>query len=262
MDKQVFTAAGADMGAGTVSGEGLRAWIKEAHERKNRSYPKGSSAVLIPFLIRDGAYHVLYEVRSAKLRSQPGEICFPGGRIEAGESPVETAVREATEELCIDRSRIEIVGALDDTIGPGAIPLFTYIAILHDYEGTWSHAEVDRVFTVPLEWILTHDPDIYRIRLARQMPEDFPYEYVPGGTSCRDAGQRARTDSLGRYSTGELRAVGASSRRQRKLFLTVCSLKFYFCVAIYINVLYNRIRFIYLRARRQIDLHGSLTPLF
>ena len=148
MDKQVFTAAGADMGAGTVSGEGLRAWIKEAHERKNRSYPKGSSAVLIPFLIRDGAYHVLYEVRSAKLRSQPGEICFPGGRIEAGESPVETAVREATEELCIDRSRIEIVGALDDTIGPGAIPLFTYIAILHDYEGTWSHAEVDRVFTV------------------------------------------------------------------------------------------------------------------
>jgi 8-oxo-dGTP pyrophosphatase MutT (NUDIX family) len=185
MDKQVFTAAGADMGAGTVSGEGLRAWIKEAHERKNRSYPKGSSAVLIPFLIRDGAYHVLYEVRSAKLRSQPGEICFPGGRIEAGESPVETAVREATEELCIDRSRIEIVGVLDDTIGPGAIPLFTYIAILHDYEGTWSHAEVDRVFTVPLEWILTHDPDIYRIRLARQMPEDFPYEYVPGGRDYR-----------------------------------------------------------------------------
>lgn len=98
---------------------------------------------------------------------------------------METAVREATEELCIDRSRIEIVGALDDTIGPGAIPLFTYIAILHDYEGTWSHAEVDRVFTVPLEWILTHDPDIYRIRLARQMPEDFPYEYVPGGRDYR-----------------------------------------------------------------------------
>ena len=141
--------------------------------------------ILIPFLIRDGAYHVLYEIRAAKLRSQPGEICFPGGRIEAGETPLETAVREATEELCIDRGRIEIVGALDDTIGPGTIPLFTYIALLHDYEGTRSRAEVDAVFTQPLDWILANDPEIYRIDLERKMPEDFPYEYVPGGRDYR-----------------------------------------------------------------------------
>ena len=168
-----------------ASEKDLQSWILEARERKNRTYPRGSSAVLIPFLIRNGAYHVLYEIRAAKLRSQPGEICFPGGRIEAGEKPVETAIREATEELCIDKSQIEIVGALDDTIGPGTVPLFTFIGVLHDYKGTWSRAEVDRVFTQPLDWILANDPDIYRINLERKMPEDFPYDHVPGGRDYR-----------------------------------------------------------------------------
>ena len=181
MDYRDLAAGAARKSPGAACGENLRSWIREARERKDRAYPRGSSAVLIPFLIRDGAYHVLYEIRAAKLRSQPGEICFPGGRIEAGETPLETAVREATEELCIDRGRIEIVGALDDTIGPGTIPLFTYIALLHDYEGTRSRAEVDVVFTQPLDWILANDPEIYRIDLERKMPEDFPYEYVPGG---------------------------------------------------------------------------------
>lgn len=185
MDYRDLAAGAARKSPGAACGENLRSWIREARERKDRAYPRGSSAVLIPFLIRDGAYHVLYEIRAAKLRSQPGEICFPGGRIEAGETPMETAVREATEELCIDRSRIEIVGALDDTIGPGTIPLFTYIALLHDYEGTRSRAEVDAVFTQPLDWILANDPEIYRIDLERKMPEDFPYEYVPGGRDYR-----------------------------------------------------------------------------
>lgn len=185
MDYRDLAAGAARKSPGAACGENLRSWIREARERKGRAYPRGSSAVLIPFLIRDGAYHVLYEIRAAKLRSQPGEICFPGGRIEAGETPLETAVREATEELCVDRSRIEIVGALDDTIGPGTIPLFTYIALLHDYEGTRSRAEVDAVFTQPLDWILANDPEIYRINLERKMPEDFPYEYVPGGRDYR-----------------------------------------------------------------------------
>ena len=146
MDYQDIAAGLEDRGCKAVSADGLRSWISRARERKSRAYR---------------------------------------GRIEEGETPLETAVREATEELCIDRTGIEIVGSLDDTIGPGAIPLFTYIGVLHDYAGTWSHAEVDRVFTVPLDWILTHDPEIYRIRLMREMPEDFPYEYVPGGRDYR-----------------------------------------------------------------------------
>ena len=118
----------------TPSTDNLRAWIAEAEARKSRALPKGSAAVLIPILIRDGKYHVLYEVRSAKLKTQPGEVCFPGGRIEQGETPGEAAIREACEELCITRDQIEIVGALDTTIGPGGIPFYAFIGTLKDYQ--------------------------------------------------------------------------------------------------------------------------------
>lgn len=39
------------------------------------------SAVLIPLIQKDDGYHILFEVRSKKLRRQPGEVCFPGGRV-------------------------------------------------------------------------------------------------------------------------------------------------------------------------------------
>lgn len=164
-----------------ASADNLRSWIAEGREKRSRAYPKGSSAVLIPIMIRDGAYHVLYEIRAARLRTQPGEICFPGGRIEQGETPIEAAVREAEEELCISKDQIEIVGELEKAEGPGGIPLFAFIGVLHDYQETWSKDEVDRVFTLPLDYILQHEPEIYKITLERTFPDDFPFEYVPGG---------------------------------------------------------------------------------
>ena len=165
-----------------LSAASLRSWIDEGHKIQARNLPAGSASVLIPILIRDGACHVLYEVRAAKLHTQPGEICFPGGRIEPGELPLEAAVREAKEELCIREDQIEIVGELETTTGPGGIPFYSYVGILSGYEGSWSGDEVERVFTIPLEWIIEHDPEIYRILLERRFPDDFPYEYVPGGT--------------------------------------------------------------------------------
>lgn len=164
-----------------LSAAGLRGWIEKAQERKRRIYPKGSSAILIPVLIRDGAFHILYEVRSSRLHTQPGEVCFPGGRIERGETPVEAAVREAVEELCISSDQIEIVGELEETAGPGGIRLYSFIGVIHGYEDTWSRAEVDHVFTLPLDWILSHEPDVYKVRMEQKLPEDFPYDSVPGG---------------------------------------------------------------------------------
>jgi 8-oxo-dGTP pyrophosphatase MutT (NUDIX family) len=163
------------------SSDSLRRWILEAQKLKKHIHPRGSSAVLIPILIRDGEYHVLYEVRSSKLRTQPGEVCFPGGRIETGESPLSAAIRETTEELCIRSDQIEIVGELENTVGPGGIPFYSFVGVLHDYEGTWSEAEVDQIFTLPLKWIMSHEPDVYDVKLENRIPEDFPFELIPGG---------------------------------------------------------------------------------
>ncbi len=175
----------------------LRTWFERSKRRYSREHPKGSSSVLIPVLIRNGEYHVLYEVRSSKLGTQPGEICFPGGRIERGEDPEEAAVREAVEELCIEREQIEVIGALERVSGPGGTALHAYIGLLTGYNGSFSEDEVGQVFTLPLSWILDNDPEIYRIQLERRMPGNFPYDYVPGG---RDYKWREQNSIIPFYS--------------------------------------------------------------
>ena len=72
-----------------------------------------SYAVLCPLVERPDGLHLLFEVRSAALHRQPGEVCFPGGRMEAGETPEQCALRETEEELAIPRQEVEILGRPD-----------------------------------------------------------------------------------------------------------------------------------------------------
>ncbi len=72
---------------------------------------RNTFAVLVPILEESG--HLLFEVRSDTLLRQPGEICFPGGRIEAGETPEEAAARELSEELLVPPQNVEVVAPLD-----------------------------------------------------------------------------------------------------------------------------------------------------
>lgn len=62
------------------------------------------AAVLVPLVQVDGEWHVLFEVRSLTMRKQPGDISFPGGKLDGGETAQEAALRETYEEL--DSARI------------------------------------------------------------------------------------------------------------------------------------------------------------
>ncbi|MFP4598294.1 MAG: NUDIX hydrolase [Persicimonas sp.] len=71
------------------------------------------SAVLVPLCERDGEFHVLFTQRSHELRSHSGEVSFPGGRRELeDDSLIETALREAHEEIALDPSDVDVFGAL------------------------------------------------------------------------------------------------------------------------------------------------------
>jgi 8-oxo-dGTP pyrophosphatase MutT (NUDIX family) len=71
------------------------------------------SAVLVPlFAGADGALHVVFTRRRADLRRHAGEISFPGGRRDDGETLLETALREAQEEVGLPPEAVDVLGAL------------------------------------------------------------------------------------------------------------------------------------------------------
>ena len=75
------------------------------------------AAVLVPVYERDGAPHVLMTRRREDLRLHPGQISFPGGRIEPGDAdPRAAALREAEEEIGLRPSHVEVLGRLSETL--------------------------------------------------------------------------------------------------------------------------------------------------
>lgn len=143
------------------------------------------SAVMIPLIEQDGIIHVLFEVRSGKLKHQPGEICFPGGRLEAGETFEEAAIRETMEELLISENQIRVLGPADIFLSPANVMIFPYLGKLSGYAGTFSDGEVQEVFTVPLSFFLNHEPQQYDLKVKTVPGPDFPYEMIPKGPDYR-----------------------------------------------------------------------------
>lgn len=170
---------------------------------------RGTCAVVIPLLEKEGEYHILYEQRASNLVHQPGEVCFPGGRLEAGEEPCEAAIRETAEELLIDADQIEMLAAMDAQMGPSGAPIWPFVALIHDYQNTFSADEVKRVFTVPLSWYRQHKPDRHLTELVTAPREDFPYELIPGG---RDYPFRKKKHEVIFYQTPEAVIWGVTAK--------------------------------------------------
>lgn len=139
-------------------------------------------AVLVPLVERDGEPHLLYEVRARTLRRQPGEVCFPGGRMEAGETPEECALRETWEELGIPAQSIRLLGRLDFIAHRAN---FIMYPILGAVDGgalsprlSPNPAEVEEYFLVPLSHLLETPPIEYEYDLIPTPAENFPYELI------------------------------------------------------------------------------------
>ena len=179
------------------------------HALDSRAPQSPGASVLIPLVQTDEGLAIVLEVRAATLDVQPGEVCLPGGGIERGETPQEAAVRETCEELLVEPRQIEVLGKLGTSEGPGGRALHAFVGTLADYRGTFSPDEVDRTFTLPVQWLLDHDPDIYQVTLEPRYPRDYPWELVPGGRSYP---WRARVNEVPFYRGTDPLVWGATAR--------------------------------------------------
>ncbi len=182
--------------------------VKDALRRATTASSSGA-AVLIPLVERPSGLAVILEVRALTLDVQPGEVCLPGGRIEANETPQEAAIRETCEELLVSPSQIEVFASLGAQPGPGGMPLHTFVGTLTGYQGTFSTDEVDHTFALSLSWLLEHEPDVYDVTLSPTYPEDYPWELVPGGRSYP---WRARVNRVPFYRGTNPVVWGATAR--------------------------------------------------
>ncbi len=144
---------------------------------------KKEYSVLIPLIKNGDKWEIIYELRSKNI-SQPGEISFPGGRVEKDESFKMAAIRETMEELNIDEKNIEVIGELDYLVSYENIRINCFLGIITgvDLEDiNPDKEEVDHIFTVPLEFFLETEADTYYLSVRTVLNEEFPYNLIPNG---------------------------------------------------------------------------------
>jgi len=141
------------------------------------------NAVLLPLVEHEGETCVLFEIRASHMKRQPGEICFPGGGVEADdEGQAISALRETCEELGLQPEDIELIAPLDIMVSPFDMIIYPYLGYIKDYTRIAINPdEVDSVFCVPLEFLQDHQPIKTKMKLSVDAHQDYPFELIPQG---------------------------------------------------------------------------------
>ena len=153
-----------------------------SHRELGLQEAAGEYAILVPLVQWEGQRCLLFETRADTLVGhQPGEVCFPGGRREHGETPRETALRETWEEIGIPPEEIRVLAPLDlmqDISDRVVYPFLAEISAAGAARLKASAAEVKNVFFVPVDYLLNCKEEVYRYVVSAKVDDDFPYERI------------------------------------------------------------------------------------
>ncbi|MDZ4311824.1 MAG: CoA pyrophosphatase [Cypionkella sp.] len=149
-----------------------------------------AAAVLIAVWLRPDGAQLILTKRSSHLKHHPGQIAFPGGKVDAGDSgPEAAALRETWEEIGLPQDRVEILGRLPthETVTNYMITPILGV-VRDDFSPVPEAGEVDEVFTVPLAHVLDRGQFVIEGRVWKGQPRRYfavpygPY-YIWGATA-------------------------------------------------------------------------------
>lgn len=163
----------------TVSIQSLREFAAQHDSKIIGRYNR--SSVLVPIVEVHDELFILYEVRSETLNTQPGEVSFPGGKMDEGETPREAAVRETCEEIGVAIKDIEVLGELDRIRAYSNFTMYSFLGIINSNalkNAKFNEAEVKETFMVPISFFLENSPYVYECAVGPEIGNDFPYEKI------------------------------------------------------------------------------------
>ncbi len=153
------------------------------------------AAVLFPLVMRDD-WHVILTQRPETMPSHPGQISFPGGKAEAGETIAQTALRETEEEIGVGAKDIQLIGRLPSFDAVSKFRVTPYVGVVSSHATiTPDPREVESVFEVPMSFLMNPDNHIRREVFFDEKTHvlfDMPYD-EPDGTHRNIWGMTAMT---------------------------------------------------------------------
>jgi len=147
------------------------------------------AAVLVPLINRPEGLTILLTQRTDHLATHAGQVSFPGGHTEKGETPEETALRETEEEVGLDPSKVKLLGRLDFYVTRTGFMVTPVVGIVEPpFEVQPDPNEVAEVFEVPLDFFLdpeNHEQHSYFYQGKDRYFYAMPYDghYIWGATA-------------------------------------------------------------------------------
>ena len=133
------------------------------------------AAVLFPLIEKNNELKVILTTRSKDLPSHPGQVCFPGGKLEkTDKNIIECAKREAFEEVGIKNDQINLLGQLDDCITGTNFKVTPVLGLIDsNYIPVLQEKEVADIFEVPLDYFI--EKNNQKIEYANYKDKSYSY---------------------------------------------------------------------------------------
>ena len=135
--------------------DALRARLAARPPHTRAEWEARPAAVLVPLYHDGDQWHVLFTERTHAVEDHKGQVAFPGGRVDdSDQSRLETALREAEEEIGLRRGDVTVLGVLDELLTVTQYRVTPVVGVLPwPYPFVLSTVELSEVFGVPLNWL-------------------------------------------------------------------------------------------------------------
>lgn len=137
----------------------MRQLLATRHKQHIVDASRVNAAVLVPVNCHQGQYYILFTKRTEKVSTHKGQISFPGGAQDGGETLLDTALREAAEEIGLTADNVDILGELDDQLSVASnYTISPFVGIIpRKYHFKLNEDEAEEIIEVPISALLDED---------------------------------------------------------------------------------------------------------